>query len=104
MVFVTIVKGNPRCKQIPWQRDHEKIAAWKEARTGYPFIDAIMTQLRQEGLHNLSLLSDLTIPILCLALSRMDPSSSSACRGMLFNSRRSLAALGRGLHCVLAQS
>eukprot|EP01036_Dinobryon_divergens_P025809 gene25809-34396_t len=49
------MEGNPRCKQIPWQRDQEKIAAWKEARTGYPFIDAIMTQLRQEGwIHHLA--------------------------------------------------
>jgi hypothetical protein len=31
------------------------INAWKEARTGYPFIDAIMTQLRVEGwIHHLA--------------------------------------------------
>jgi len=41
--------GNPSCKQIPWSKDPEKLTAWKEARTGYPFIDAIMTQLREEG-------------------------------------------------------
>jgi len=26
--------------------DSEKVAAWAEARTGFPWIDAIMTQLR----------------------------------------------------------
>ncbi len=41
--------GNPNCKQIPWDNDDKKLLAWKEARTGYPFIDAIMTQLRIEG-------------------------------------------------------
>ena len=47
--------GNPRCKQIPWDRDADKILAWKEGRTGYPFIDAIMTQLRVEGwIHHLA--------------------------------------------------
>ena len=51
--------GNPICRQIPWgPKDdpvyQERLAAWKEARTGYPFIDAIMTQLRQEGhIHHL---------------------------------------------------
>lgn len=48
------MEGNPRCRQIPWARDPDKIAAWKEARTGYPYIDAIMTQLRHEGwIHHL---------------------------------------------------
>jgi len=31
------------------------LAAWSEARTGYPYIDAIMTQLRREGwIHHLA--------------------------------------------------
>jgi len=52
--------GNPICRQIPWgARDDpvyvERLAAWREARTGYPFIDAIMTQLKQEGhVHHLA--------------------------------------------------
>jgi deoxyribodipyrimidine photolyase len=25
----------------------EKVAAWKEGRTGFPYIDAIMTQLKE---------------------------------------------------------
>lgn len=48
------MEGNPLCRQIPWSRDAEKIAAWRDARTGYPFIDALMTQLRVEGwIHHL---------------------------------------------------
>jgi deoxyribodipyrimidine photolyase len=26
----------------------EKLAAWKEGRTGFPYIDAIMTQLKEK--------------------------------------------------------
>lgn len=49
------MKGNPECRQIPWSHNEEYIAAFKEARTGYPYIDAIMTQLREEGwIHHLA--------------------------------------------------
>jgi cryptochrome len=51
-----VLKGNALCKQIPWDNDQEKYLAFKEGRTGYPFIDAIMTQLRTEGLINYFLL------------------------------------------------
>lgn len=41
--------------EIPWDDDPELLAAWKEARTGYPYIDAIMTQLRETGwIHHLA--------------------------------------------------
>ena len=31
------------------------LGAWKEARTGFPYIDAIMTQLKNEGwIHHLA--------------------------------------------------
>ncbi|CAM9483073.1 unnamed protein product, partial [Laminaria digitata] len=47
--------GNPVVRQIPWDKDEEKLKAWKEARTGFPFIDAVMTQLKQEGwIHHLA--------------------------------------------------
>lgn len=47
--------GNPQCKQVPWERNQKLIDAWKYGRTGYPFIDAIMTQLREEGwIHHLA--------------------------------------------------
>jgi cryptochrome len=47
--------GNPICRQVPWSEDAELLAAWKEARTGYPWIDAAMTQLAQEGwIHHLA--------------------------------------------------
>eukprot|EP00904_Undaria_pinnatifida_P009785 jgi/Undpi1/5937/HiC_scaffold_2.g01211.m1 len=41
--------GNPVVRQIPWDKNEEKLTAWKEARTGFPFINAIMTQLKLEG-------------------------------------------------------
>ncbi len=37
------------CRQIPWDKDENKLLAWKEARTGFPWIDAAMTQLKEEG-------------------------------------------------------
>nr|XP_029524887.1 cryptochrome-1-like [Oncorhynchus nerka] len=43
------MEGNPVCVQIPWDRNPEALAKWAEGRTGFPWIDAIMTQLRQEG-------------------------------------------------------
>ncbi|RVW81663.1 (6-4)DNA photolyase [Vitis vinifera] len=49
------MKGNRICKQIPWNDDDELLAAWREARTGYPWIDAIMVQLRKWGwMHHLA--------------------------------------------------
>ena len=32
--------------QIPWDRNDEALAKWANANTGFPWIDAIMTQLR----------------------------------------------------------
>ena len=48
--------GNKVCRQIPWRQDKEEfLGAWKEARTGFPYIDAIMTQLKNEGwIHHLA--------------------------------------------------
>ncbi|XP_074533576.1 cryptochrome-1b [Halichoeres trimaculatus] len=49
------MEGNPVCVQIPWERNPEALAKWAEGRTGFPWIDAIMTQLRQEGwIHHLA--------------------------------------------------
>mmetsp|Transcript_93250 Transcript_93250/g.200123 ORF Transcript_93250/g.200123 Transcript_93250/m.200123 type:complete len:587 (+) Transcript_93250:92-1852(+) len=46
--------GNAMCKTIPWGADAALLAAWEEGRTGYPFIDALMRQLRQTGwMHHL---------------------------------------------------
>ncbi|XP_049854480.1 cryptochrome-1-like isoform X6 [Schistocerca gregaria] len=41
--------GNPICVQIPWDRNPEALAKWATGQTGYPWIDAIMIQLREEG-------------------------------------------------------
>ncbi|KAK4794641.1 hypothetical protein SAY86_012635 [Trapa natans] len=49
------MKGNRICKQIPWNESDELLVAWREARTGYPWIDAIMVQLRKWGwIHHLA--------------------------------------------------
>ncbi|XP_042562756.1 cryptochrome circadian regulator 5 [Clupea harengus] len=49
------MEGNPVCVQVDWDDKPDHLAAWREARTGFPFIDAIMTQLRQEGwIHHLA--------------------------------------------------
>lgn len=47
--------GNRICAQIPWQTNKIYLDAWTNGQTGYPFIDAIMRQLRQEGwIHHLA--------------------------------------------------
>lgn len=49
------MEGNPICIQIPWDKNPEALAKWAEGKTGFPWIDAIMTQLRQEGwIHHLA--------------------------------------------------
>ncbi|XP_061820395.1 cryptochrome circadian regulator 5 [Nerophis lumbriciformis] len=49
------MEGNPVCTQVDWDANDDYLAAWREARTGFPFIDAIMTQLRREGwIHHLA--------------------------------------------------
>lgn len=49
------MKGNRICKQINWSKNEEYLSAWSEGCTGYPFIDAIMKQLRSEGwIHHLA--------------------------------------------------
>ncbi|XP_064600312.1 cryptochrome-1-like [Liolophura sinensis] len=49
------MEGNPICRQIPWDDNQAYLTAWEQAKTGYPFIDAIMTQLRKEGwIHHLA--------------------------------------------------
>ena len=42
-------------RQIPWDDNPEFVERWRNAQTGYPWIDAIMTQLRQWGwMHHLA--------------------------------------------------
>eukprot|EP00002_Diphylleia_rotans_P035471 TRINITY_DN7745_c0_g1_i2.p1 TRINITY_DN7745_c0_g1~~TRINITY_DN7745_c0_g1_i2.p1 ORF type:complete len:559 (+),score=102.83 TRINITY_DN7745_c0_g1_i2:62-1738(+) len=52
------MKENPICIQIDWGKDSNSEAlfeAWKNGETGYPWIDAIMKQLHQEGwMHHLA--------------------------------------------------
>ncbi|XP_058120816.1 cryptochrome-2 [Anopheles ziemanni] len=47
--------GNNVCLQIDWDTNQKFLDAWTHGRTGYPFIDACMRQLRQEGwIHHLA--------------------------------------------------
>ena len=47
--------GNPLCKQIPWDDNPILFNAWKNGQTGFPFIDAIMIQLKTQGwIHHLA--------------------------------------------------
>ena len=49
------MRTNPICRQIDWDSNPAYLEAWKSGQTGYPWIDAAMTQLRQEGwIHHLA--------------------------------------------------
>jgi deoxyribodipyrimidine photo-lyase len=42
-----------RFRDLNWSNDRSRFQAWCDGRTGYPFVDAGMRQLRQEGwMHN----------------------------------------------------
>ena len=43
------IQDNSICLAIPWKEDETQLEKWKNGQTGYPFIDAGMRQLRQEG-------------------------------------------------------
>jgi len=43
------IENNPLCLAIPWREDDAQLERWKNGQTGYPFIDAGMRQLLQEG-------------------------------------------------------
>jgi cryptochrome len=42
------MSNNAICKQIPWDKNPIFLAAWEKGETGYPWIDACMTQLRRQ--------------------------------------------------------
>nr|AWY11208.1 photoreceptive cryptochrome [Tritonia tetraquetra] len=43
------MKENPICLNIDWYSDDQGFEKWKDGKTGYPWIDACMRQLIQEG-------------------------------------------------------
>jgi len=43
------IKDNPVCLAIPWNQDESLLENWKSGNTGYPFIDAGLRQILQEG-------------------------------------------------------
>jgi len=53
--FPALAEGafRTRWRRFPWHNQPERFAAWCEARTGYPIVDAAMTQLLRTGwMHN----------------------------------------------------
>eukprot|EP00730_Choanoeca_flexa_P018800 TRINITY_DN9160_c0_g3_i2.p1 TRINITY_DN9160_c0_g3~~TRINITY_DN9160_c0_g3_i2.p1 ORF type:complete len:514 (+),score=85.09 TRINITY_DN9160_c0_g3_i2:101-1642(+) len=49
------MEGNSICRPIDWDTDQRLLEAWENAETGYPWIDACMTQLKTEGwIHHLA--------------------------------------------------
>lgn len=44
-----IMHGNPLCIQLPWDENNEILGIWREGKTGYPWIDAIIRQVRKDG-------------------------------------------------------
>ena len=48
------MQDNKYCRQVPWDDDPKLLEAWKTGQTGFPWIDACMRQLAQEGwIHHL---------------------------------------------------
>jgi cryptochrome len=43
------MEGNPLCIQLPWDKNDEFLSSWREGRTGYPWVDAIIRQCRKDG-------------------------------------------------------
>ncbi|CAI6012627.1 unnamed protein product [Closterium sp. NIES-65] len=43
------MQGSSICRQIPWKADPELLVAWRDAKTGFPWIDAIMVQVTNSG-------------------------------------------------------
>lgn len=43
------MESNPICLNIPWYKNDDFLKKWEMGQTGYPWIDAIMNQLRHEG-------------------------------------------------------
>lgn len=50
------MEGNAAVRQIPWNRNQpEFLQAWEDGKTGFPWIDAVMRQLRAWGwMHHLA--------------------------------------------------
>ena len=44
-----VMEGNPLCIQLPWDDNVKYFQAWRNGMTGYPWIDAVIRQIRLEG-------------------------------------------------------
>lgn len=88
--------NNPICLAIPWDQNASHFDKWKNGLTGYPFIDAGIRQLNQEGIQNVQILNQPLKVILTIVFShtRMGASLCSQCDSHVFDARRLVAGLG----------
>ncbi|XP_074647612.1 cryptochrome-1-like [Tubulanus polymorphus] len=45
----SVMKDNPICLNIEWSDNNEHFEKWTQGETGFPWIDALMKQLKEEG-------------------------------------------------------
>lgn len=43
------MEGNPICKQIPWEEDAAKVAAWEAGKTGFPWLVTTLSVVSLEA-------------------------------------------------------
>lgn len=44
-----LMEGNSLCIQLPWDQNEKYLNAWRNGKTGYPWVDAVIRQIRLEG-------------------------------------------------------
>lgn len=94
------MERNPICLSLPWRNNDEiLIQKWENGQTGYPFIDAVMRQLKQVGgmIVTYLLLCNCSLSFLTnffLLSGGVDTSCSSKCSCMLSYKGRLVVKLG----------
>lgn len=71
MCYISWYFGLNYFVQIPWKNDDKLLAAWRDARTGFPWIDAIMMQVRFEIWPIFSSLSTCLLVLSWIALGNL---------------------------------
>ena len=84
--------GNRISRQIDWDQDQRLLEAWENAETGYPWIDACMTQvdLWWRAKDGKVLLRGCAVA----ADGRLDPPLGTARSGLLSHTGRPIPVLG----------
>ena len=49
------MSGNRICRQIKWYENQEQVEAWRNGKTGFPWIDANMRQMVSQENININL-------------------------------------------------